>query len=69
MGFLGKLFGAEKKSDLKEEALRTIDALNAQIVCIESNPDLSEMEKDEQIRLLKREIRRFADSMGWKYDE
>lgn len=69
MKFLGKLFGAEKKPDLKEEALRTIDALNAQIVCIESDPDLSEMEKDEQIRLLKREIRRFADSMGWKYDE
>ena len=69
MGFLGKLFGAEKKPDLKEEALRMIDALNTQIVRIESNPDHSEMEKDEQIRLLKREIRRFADSMGWKYDE
>lgn len=73
MGFLDKLFGAEKAKPrnrvLKEEALQTIDALNAQIVCIESNPNLSEMEKDDQIRLLKREIRTFAESMGWKYDE
>ncbi len=73
MGFLDKLFGAEKAKplnrDLKEEALRTIDALNAQIVMIEDDPNLSEMEKDEKIRLLKREIRTFAESMGWKYDE
>lgn len=73
MGLFDKLFGAEKakspKPDLKEEALQTIDELNARIYAIEENPNLSEMEKDEQIRLLKREIRTFAEAMGWKYDE
>lgn len=72
MGFLDKLFGSKQEKpasrDLKEQALTAIDALNAQIVQLEENPDIPETEKAEQIRRLNEEIRTFSASMGWKYD-
>ena len=74
MGILGKLFGEKNPGakpasrSLKEESLTAIDALNAQIAGLENDPNLSDAQKAEQIALLKREIKTFADAMGWKYD-
>ncbi len=72
MGLFGKLFGnagAEKKNSMQEQALSAIDQINAQIMALEQNPDIPEEEKADKIRLLKHELKRFAESMGWEYNE
>ncbi len=72
MGLFGKLFGnagAEKKNSMREQALSVIDQINLQIMELEQNPDIPEEEKADKIRLLHHEIKRFAESMGWEYNE
>ena len=75
MSIFGKLFGVKSADtkpasrSLKEESLTAIDALNAQIVDLENDPNLSDAQKAEQIALLEREIKRFSDAMGWKHGE
>lgn len=68
MGLFDFIRKREPRPSLQETTLTAIDNLNAQIIGLENDPHLSDEQKAEQIALLKREIKKFSDAMGWKYD-
>ena len=73
MGLLGKLFGkntkVQHKEKLIEQTLTTIDMMIEKIEQIRTDPNIPDAQKEDQIRLLEREIRKFAEGMGIPYDK
>jgi len=73
MGLLGTLFGkntkVQHKEKLIEHTLTTIDMMIEKIEQIRKDPNIPDAQKEDQIRLLEHEIRKFAEGMGIPYDK